>query len=69
MSFLIQCETIVIYTVFSIYVLCLEYMPEKAPATEDFNLLSSLPPPTSDIISDKIPHAPQTVSIETHHPF
>ena len=34
-------------------------MPEKTPATADFSLLSSLPPPTSEIITDKIPHLPE----------
>ena len=39
-----------------IYVLGLQYMPEKEPTNADFSLLSSLPPPTSEIVTDKIPH-------------
>ena len=28
-----------------------QYMPEKAPITADFSLMSSLPPPTSEIVN------------------
>ena len=34
-------------------------MPEKTPDTTDSNLLTSLPPPTSEIVIDKIPHTPE----------
>ena len=38
---------------------CLLYLcirPEKTPITADLRLLSSLPSPTSEIVTDKIPH-------------
>ena len=44
------------YTVFSINALGLQYMSEKTPTKADFSLLSSLPPPTSEIVIDKIPY-------------
>ena len=51
------------------YVLGLQYMPEKtSTCTTDSSLLTSLPPPTAEIIIDKIPHTGR-VLIETHHPF
>ena len=44
-------------------------MPEEAPTTADFSLLSSLPPPTSEIVyCQKTTHTGK-VSIETHHPL
>ena len=39
-----------------IYVLGLQSMPEKAHTTANFSLLSSPPPPTSEVVIDKIPH-------------
>ena len=39
-------------------------MPEKAPTTADFSLLSSLPPPTLEIVTDKIPHPPEKCQLK-----
>ena len=43
-------------------------MPEKAPTTADFSLLSSLPPPTSEIVTDKIPHTPEKCQLKPTTP-
>ena len=57
------------FTVFCIYALGLQYMPEKAPTNADFSLLSSLPPPTSEIATDKNTTLLGKVSTETHDPL
>ena len=59
---------IIIYTVFCIYVLSLQYMPEEAPTPSDFSVLSSLTPPTSEIVYCQNTTHTGKVSIETHHP-
>ena len=39
-------------------------MPEKAQANAYFSLLSSLPSPTSEIVTDKIPHPPEKCQLK-----
>ena len=46
----------------------IHYMPEEAPTTADFSLLSSLPPPTSEIVYCQNTTHTRKVSIWTHHP-
>ena len=43
-------------------------MLEKAPTTADFSLPSSLPPPTSEIVTDKIPHLPDKCQLKPTTP-
>ena len=52
------------------YVLGLQYMPEKTPTcTTDSSLLTSLPPPTAEIVIDKIPHTPEESQLKPTTPF
>ena len=60
MSFLIQKQWDCHLHCLFYYVLGLQYMPEKAPTTADFSF--SLPPTTLEIVSDKIPHPPESVN-------
>ena len=52
------------------YVLGLQYMPEKtSTCTTDSSLLTSLPPPTAEIVIDKIPHTPEESQLKPTTPF
>ena len=52
------------------YVLGLQYMPEKTPTcTTDSSLLTSLPPPTAEIVIDKILHTPEKSQLKPTTPF
>ena len=45
-------------------------MPEKtSTCTTDSSLLTSLPPPTAEIIIDKIPHTPEESQLKPVTPF
>ena len=46
----------------------LQCMPEKTLIAANFSLLSSLPPPTSDIVIDKIPHPPEKCQLKPTTP-
>ena len=43
-------------------------MPEKAPTTAKFSFLSSLPPPTLEIVTDKTSHQPEKCQLKPTTP-